>query len=358
MRRVLILVGGLFALGIGACEQPSGIAGCNPGTSGCECIAAACHGNLTCVSGICVDAGGMDAGTDSGETGDDPTGGDGGICNEPESIPAYPAQACLPDVPCANDGNCPDGHVCNTELDPPACQLLYCGTEGSICHVDEVCDEGFQCHEGQCNPCDVCGDLCEVDFDTDPNHCGCCDSPVPSGGVCQNGVAQCPGELSLCDGACVNLESNPDNCGTCGNQVGPGVICVDGAPSCPEAGFPLLLCDGTCVDFLYDENNCGECGATCPAGDCAYPGIIGSTHTYCYVEIEPDPNTTCTIACAELGMGCDSGSYQEAVYDGWCDTVEYAFECSETVPTSVSCDDGLCACELIARGCRCHPVPP
>jgi hypothetical protein len=360
-RLMLAWVGVLLGLGLAAC-QSGGADGCHPGTNGCECIVSECFGDLICTAGICVgDFGSLPEETE-GETGPDPTGD---MCDEPEPINPYPAQQCLPDVPCANDSNCPDGHLCNTGLEPPACQLLYCGTEGSICHADEDCDENFQCHEGQCNRCDICGDLCEVDFDSDPQHCGCCDSGVPIGGVCKNGVAQCPEGQSVCDGACFDLEKDTDNCGSCGNQLGPGVMCVNGTPTCPTGYYeaPLLLCDGTCVEAQFDDDNCGECGATCPDGS-SCSGFDDPAQ--CNIQIswtnDPDePINTCTVACAQLGMACDSEGGHRVWYDGWCEDPSpiYSLDCSDLPPASVTCGDyPSCDCELETLSCDCRPIPP
>ena len=153
-----------------------------------------CAEEFDCVSGFCVDLGNSDGvdgndemeGDGDGDTGDGDGDGDGDVCVRPlvtPITPKVPDPSCLPNVPCVDDSNCPAGHLCNTAMQPPACEQIYCGTSGTPCSDSGLCKDGL-CHEGVCKPCDICGDECEVDFDSSPDHCGCCDNPEPSGGVC------------------------------------------------------------------------------------------------------------------------------------------------------------------------------
>lgn len=137
---------------------------------------------LLCASFLglaCSDPG--SSSTSSGETGDGDGDSDGECVppdvEAPDPIPIDPT--CLVDTPCVEDSNCPPGYTCNAALEPPACSKIYCGVAGSPCSAAASCLSDLQCDGGLCNPCDVCGDQCSVDFQTDPQHCGCCDNPVP-----------------------------------------------------------------------------------------------------------------------------------------------------------------------------------
>ena len=304
-------------------------------------------GALTAPSG--TSGPGVASSTSNDATGEAPA------CNEPSPTitPQEPSSTCVPDVPCVSDANCPEGHACNTALAPPGCALLYCGGVGTPCHDDTVCAVGSSCHDGLCNPCTFCGDLCEVDFAADPAHCGCCDNPVPEGGVCNLGVSGCPPDLERCGDACVDLAKDPLHCGGCDTPVGPGADCINGALGC---AFPLLLCDGTCIDPTSDADNCGECGATCPYGAC-----IGDK--LCALEVD-DPAVlplSCAKICEAAGMACfhELSTVGEAVYRGWCDATTTPLQSCKTIPSATAPHGcGSCTCAITEQRCHCHPKAP
>lgn len=306
--------------------------------------------------------GGGPGGT-SDETGETGGGGPPGCDGESPSIsPREPSADCLPDVPCVSDANCPDGHACNTALAPPACALLFCGLEGTPCHDASVCGAGLQCHDGRCNPCTFCGDLCEVDFQTDLGHCGCCDRPVPQGGVCQGGEPGCPAGQTECEGVCVDLEVDPQHCGACGAAVDAGLDCVGGQPGCLSDEFSdMAMCDGQCVDLLSDDDNCTACGASCTFGSCTQYGL-------CIVDISEDemPGVlprSCKGICEAAGLTCyEDDAVGYAWYSGWCDsTEEYLSDCTDVPPEESYNGDycgGSCTCALGGQRCYCLPKPP
>lgn len=96
------------------------------------------------VSGAC-ESPGSGAPSDAvfdGADGSDATGVDIGI----------PPTACLTDVPCASDDDCPPGTRCNDELGAPMCQTINCGRSGTVCSDDALCETGLDCNESHDPP--------------------------------------------------------------------------------------------------------------------------------------------------------------------------------------------------------------
>lgn len=111
-----------------------------------------------------------------------------------------------------------------------------------------------------------CAGAC-VDPQSDPAHCGRCDTPCAPGERCELGacVVGCEPDRTLCRGACVDTTADPEHCGACELACDPGLACQDSA--CVEQelcdgvdndadrfvdeGFPDLDADGTadCVDL-------------------------------------------------------------------------------------------------------------
>lgn len=61
----------------------------------------------------------------------------------------------------------------------------------------------------------------------------------------------CEGELTCCDGFCVDTEADPDHCGACGNDCSEeGAFCSTGA-TCVALDF-ASLCENTNLLALYD----------------------------------------------------------------------------------------------------------
>ena len=119
-------------------------------------------------------------------------------------------------------------------------------------------------------------------------------------------TGQCPANMTLCSGTCVDLKTDAGNCGGCGFPVPEGETCIQGkfsgshggnaggSPPAPIATSApatagttvtvsaattataaaiqtsclsgLGLCSGTCRDLKTDSMNCGSCGYVCPAG--------------------------------------------------------------------------------------------
>ncbi len=208
----------------------------------------------------------------TGNSSDSASSGSGApVIVEPPSQCLASNAFCKIDVDCASLG----GYRCNTQLQPPQCEQLYCGPENTKCSSDDVCKQSLKCHNGGCNACNLCGNLCEVDFNTNPANCGGCNKTVPAGHVCVNGVASCPNGTTDCGGKCIDLATDPDNCGACGM-------------ACPvENPSSVAACGKPCEQ---PQNACG-----CVSGHCK---------TWLYADTDATINS-CSSVCAKHGLKCE-----------------------------------------------------
>ncbi len=299
---------------------------------------------LVCVSFLglaCADPGGTTTSTSSSETGDGDTDGE---CVPPNIVAPTPtpiSPACLVDTPCVEDVNCPPGYTCNAALDPPQCSKIYCGAAGSPCSSAGSCLENLECNEGICNPCNVCGDLCSVDFQTDPQHCGCCDNPVPESGACVDGQPGCALGSAACDGACINVTDDPNNCGSCGNVVGSGAECVNGEIVCTSPN--ATTCGNDCVSLSDDDAHCGGCDRVCPeASDGCQDGSCMAVTT---------DRISCADACAEIGLVCEGNSHVAYYVGNLEDEFRPVTSCDEVPPENNNCN-GV-SCQFVNLRCFC-----
>jgi hypothetical protein len=217
-------------------------------------------------------------------------------------------------IRCANDAECGAGARCDTKLGIPRCVELYCVPDTAPCSSDLQCQRGRKCHDGACNPCNTCGNLCEVDFTTDPKNCGGCNQAVGPEQTCVDGKPTCPKATpDLCGDKCVDLAHDPNNCGACGKTVPTGATCNKGKSPCPNGG---TVCGGACVDTQGDNttqgdaNNCGACGKVCRSDTECHFGA-------CEKAVLDYKVNTCTAACANDGLTCLAGG---AVYNPIGDT--------------------------------------
>jgi len=173
-----------------------------------------------------------------------------------------------------------------------------------------------------CNPpFTKCGPLC-VDTQTDPNHCGSCNTACASddGGPvsCNAGMCDfsCSSGLTKCsDGFCYDLQTSPTHCGSCTTACAPNETCTQG--KCCGAGEKI--CNGVCTDVLTDPNNCGGCGipcsTTCSGGQCTT--TTGSTYSQSFTQ-----NVVATAQCTawnswRAGL---TGTYTSVTLSGSNDT--------------------------------------
>jgi hypothetical protein len=150
--------------------------------------------------------------------------------------------------------------------------------DGTIDEQAECEDPNTICLEGACvcRPELVCGSDCAPDFDTDPLHCGDCDTACPLDGICTGGVCGCPSNLSFCEsgsrGRCVDLIVDWGNCGECGNVCPASrstTECAAGVCACIDGGD---LCGEECFDLQSDITHCGACDVQCAVGEFCVSG--------------------------------------------------------------------------------------
>jgi hypothetical protein len=247
------------------------------------------------------------------------------------------------------NGEPSDGCEVNLQSDAQHCNA--CGTPCNLPHAEAACEAGAckvaQCADGYAD-CD--GDAmngCEVDLQTDPQHCGTCSKAcMPSADVkepaCAAGsctVAQCTQGHTDCNGAYADgcetaTATDVLNCGSCGvtcsSLNATGVSCGGGVcfPQC-KAGFGSCGPKQNGCDFALttDVKNCGSCGNACPIpphavsascaagacgvnacatgyGDCNQMGDDG-----CEVSTTSDPKNcgACNKACGPTSV-CKSGA--------------------------------------------------
>ena len=205
-----------------------------------------------------------------------------------------------------------------------------------------------------------CGDDC-VDPQSDPLHCGACDTVCADDEVCTNGICSldCAVGFEECDGACVDLNSDVMHCGACDTVCDEGYLCIDGACSLDcEDGF--VNCNGVCVDLQIDPNNCGECDTVCGDGEMCEAGLCESicadTELFCdntCIDPQSDPANCgdCGIACADDEQ-CANGVCEAicAMGELYCNDVcidpltddANCGQCGQVCGNNELCIDGMC----------------
>lgn len=90
-----------------------------------------------------------------------------------------------------------------------------------------------------------------------------------------------PGKsCGVCSGQCVEFESNPDHCGRCDTACSTDKVCSMGAcaDSCSSG---LVACGRACADLSKDSEHCGACGnacsrtQSCSGGTCVQNSSMG-----------------------------------------------------------------------------------
>ncbi|MBX7194396.1 MAG: hypothetical protein K1X94_20240 [Sandaracinaceae bacterium] len=177
-----------------------------------------------------------------------------------------------------------------TAIDQPS----SCGTCGYDCGPHTACprggtDAGGDMHTCACAPdmagnWDDCnnsllggsgGDGCEIDLDTDENHCGMCGNRCGAHQTCLSGTCTCDAPYLDCDGSqangCeINGSNDVDHCNRCDIRC----TFMSGSPVCSGGTCRLGGCDpgydncdgrddNGCETPLNTLSNCGRCGETC-----------------------------------------------------------------------------------------------
>jgi hypothetical protein len=201
-----------------------------------------CKGDRICEDGSCVDPG-----ASSGEGG---SSGSGALVGGSGGAP--PSSECLTEVKCANQLDCPVGHHCNTALEVPHCQELYCGGVGTACSSTELCDTGLLCVGGACMTAPECDNCCDGG-QTCSSHLGTIFNPNPDAAGCLDWDSL-PQWAALRDCLCNACASQCQSWCATGQHGQDPYICMQ----CMEVGGGFSSGNPDAV--------CGEQAAACSSG--------------------------------------------------------------------------------------------
>ena len=326
------------ACAIGACAAPFGDCDTNP-ANGCEVTSTSdrnncggcgitCDASQTCQAGVCsapvctapmANCDGL--GATGCEVDTSNTAAHCGACNHacgfPNAAADCVAGACTFTV-CNTgygdiDGVASNGCEVNFNTDP-----LHCGGQNRACTVPA--NGSATCTAGVCGVAcaggfTLCGGAC-VDATTSAHHCGACGNACAAGQACTAGacVAACPSGQSSCPTGCVNLQTDAANCGVCGRACGGGEGCVAGSCRGP-CGLTTSLCGGVAVDLSSDEANCGACGTLCASGQVCLLGSCRANDVSCAAVLASNP----AAASGAYTIDPDGVAGPVAPFTAWCD---------------------------------------
>ena len=319
---------------------------------------------------------------------------EGGVCQDGTCV-----GDCSTGQPCAAGQSCCDRGCVDTTTDASSC-----GGCGLSCSTNNIpaptCVEGACA--GSCSPgfADCNGDKltdgCEIDAQTNPEHCGACGKACSQenvasvtcakgacAGSCLQPWADCNGDLQS-DGCEANTGSDVLSCGGCGlscsrNHVTPscsvGVCdgaCEDGFADCNGD----KLTDGCETNIASDPASCGACGivcsddqvsAACSAGVCAGACAAGFADCNddkltdgCETNIASDPASCggCGLSCSqnEVTATCVGGVCSGACAAGFadCDSDKLTNGCETEIESNTQSCGGcgkLCSSAGVTEAC-------
>ncbi|MDC3953641.1 hypothetical protein [Polyangium jinanense] len=345
----------LAGLGVASCTQnfdqfePTGGSGGNGGSSPCPTGQVSC--NDTCVSA------------------DDPAFGCGTgctPCNVPHATAACVSGACAVGTCNAGfsdcDGLATSGCESDTATDPNNCGA--CGTVCTAPNAMPTCAASM-CGVGPCTPgfadCDMMAETgCETNTESDPQHCGGCDSACTVFETCTNGGC----EPNPCEPG--TADCNMDNADGCETTLGTlldcnfcGDVCdlANAAETCDMGACTLGACDGGFADcdmmgatgcevnLQNDPMNCGACSNVCPGG-----ALAACTNGMCGIE--------CAAGTADCNNdpsdGCEVNTQTDVMHCGAC-----GHACSNANASATVCTAGACVptCNAGSGDCT-KPMAP
>lgn len=296
----------------GVSDCPPGLGDCNANADdGCEVDLAQDTENCGSCGSLCETANGAAACSDS-------------LCQ---------IETCDPGFADCNAGT-PQGLAdgCETNVDNDANNCGSCGKGCAIAHATPHCRQG-RCEVLTCSPpwanCDDDPSDCEVNTNTNVNHCGGCGEnglacgdvwggSLHANGECVAGACEfdgCQGSWRNCngdeiDGCEANIQTSELHCGACGLACEApfgGNTCQAGACQ-PACGTQFLDCDGDArtgceVNPASDRNHCGSCTTVCAAN-----------HT----TSNPCVNGACSPTCAPGYSDCDNSRANGCEVTGTC----------------------------------------
>lgn len=292
---------------------------CASCADGKKCLKKSDCSSGVCASGTCAAPSCRDR-VKNGNEADVDCGGDcdacdvGGSCVVDEDCEAPPVdssatvdcldQRCTLVCPTGQDdcnGKAADGCEVNLNTD-----VAHCGACGDVCDPDNAV--AAKCSGGTCSidfenggcvagfdDCDhEASNGCEVNLNTDEEHCGACNdacstehgAPTCTGGecsiACADGYDDCDSNARQ-NGCEVHIDADARNCDSCGH------VCTESGPDdsayCKEGSCGVTVCtngqgdcdgDGNCTSPLNGVANCGSCGNTCVTPNatptCTNPG--------------------------------------------------------------------------------------
>lgn len=247
----------------------------------------------------------------------------GGVCGCPEEVLFCQGQCFDPKADQQNCGSCGGACLAGAGCVDGTCQCRsgetlcggecsdlntpkHCGSCDKACAVGEICAAGACIPSSQACPGTLsrCGDAC-VELQTSASACGSCGSACLAAQACVNGVCACPAGKTLCGNNCVDLNSSALHCGSCAKTCSAGQSCQAGECKCAAAG--ALVCDNACADPLSDINHCGNCetkclgGLPCTEGKCECP----AGETLCAGKCVSTDSTA--EHCGGCGLPCPAG---------------------------------------------------
>ena len=239
---------------------------------------------------------------------------------------------------------CPDGqHLCD-DVCFDDYSTEHCGIRCTPCDEPDnskaTCDGencGYECYPAYFDDCNgQAVDGCEINTDTDAEHCGWCNNTcIPPGdaeSICVNGQCDfiCDDDFHRCDEACYGEE----------NEYFCGEDCID----CSENlhGHDQTACDSgfcsySCIEPYKDcnEDIGQEGGDGCEANLTTHPNHCGDCGINCEDRLNDNDaagcvNRECTFSCTgffedcndDLGVlggdGCETNLYQSDTDCGSC----------------------------------------
>ena len=336
---------------------------CAPGDG---CFGDPCADNKDCLSGWCVDhLGGMvctdtcqedcPAGWSCKQAGTDPdvvwvcvsdfptlcapcaTGADctSSVVGTQAPCVEYGAEGSFCGGGCVEDGDCPDGYVCQGMTVASGGTLLQCVSETGIC---ECTDKSIAL--ALSTPCSTESEFgtCEGFRVCTEDGLSACDAGEPIAEFCNGLDDDCDGQVDedTCD------DGNACTDDVCNGADGCEHIALDDI-ECPDGDLCTVgdqceqgICVGTPVD-CDDGNVCSDDTCDPDTGDCVYT----------YNALDCDDDDPCTVAdecqmgvCVGVSIDCD------CVVDDDCGKLEDGDVCNGTLYCDTTMSPHLCKVDL------------
>lgn len=177
---------------------------------------------------------------------------------------------------------------------------------------------------------------------------------------------------SACGGACYDLQTSTEHCGVCNRPAPSGGVCNSGFPGCPTG---RTQCGSVCADLTNDTMRCGSCSNDCNSWGAAR-GITSGIECYqsaCQARVTTTSRSACSSVCAARGLSCTprnrcryiySPYYTAASYGGcWdykrstgssCTDWEEPTDCATVPAATIYCPLGSAMATFSSGHCMCR----